>query len=273
MTTAISKKAVATDDVDPIRSYGRAAGLLFVVLLVLGPISILYIPSQLIVADDPAATADKLRESEGLFRTAIVIDVVILLVEVAMAAVLYALFRTVSRTLAAATSLARLAQAAVMGANLFLYFLALLTITGAAGYMTALDLDDREALTLLFLETHGYGVYVGQAFFGVSLLALALLARRAAFVPPVFGPLLLVAALGYLVDSFVSFVTDDLDEVLSTLVGITSLIGELPFFLWLLVASFRRRPMSPFAGDPSRGPSLASGQTEPKQPEGRLRPG
>lgn len=130
----------------PLQLYARLAGVLFVVLLVLGPISILFIPSQLVVEGDPGATFVNLTDSEGLFRLAIVLDTVILLVEIAMAALLYALFRRVSQPLALLTALARSAQAAVMGANLLLYFVVLSIIVGATGYLESLGRPRSRAL-------------------------------------------------------------------------------------------------------------------------------
>lgn len=249
MTTGTATPVQATAPERPsLELYARLAGVLFVVLLVLGPISILLIPSQLVVDGDPAATASNITESEGLFRAVIVIDTVILLVEAAMSALLYALFHGVSRPLAMLTALARLAQAAVMGANLLLYFGVLLLVGGATGYLDAFGQGQREALALLFLDTHAYGVLVGQAFFGVSLLALGVLIRRADLVPRILGSLMIVGAVGYLADSFGVFISQDLEEPLSVLVGVTSLIGELPFFVWILVKGINHR-----AGNKTQG--------------------
>jgi hypothetical protein len=39
--------------------HARAAGLLFLVILVVGPFSILYVPSQILVAGDASATASE----------------------------------------------------------------------------------------------------------------------------------------------------------------------------------------------------------------------
>ena len=66
-------------------------------LAVLGPFSLLYVPGQIVVAGDAGATAANLRGSGGLLRAGIVVEVAIMLVEVAMPVLLYLLLRSVSR--------------------------------------------------------------------------------------------------------------------------------------------------------------------------------
>jgi hypothetical protein len=215
-------------------TYARAAGVLFLVLLVLGPFSILFVPSQIVEAGDAAATAANVADSENLLRLAIVSDTVIFLAEIAMAVVLYLLFRPVSRTVAAIASLARFGQAVVMAVNVLVYFVILLLLSGAS-YLTVVEQNQRDALALMFFDVHDYGVYVGQAFFGFSLLLLGYLIHRSGYVPRVLGLLMVVAGAGYLADSIGNFLYPDAEEALSALVGVTSVVGELPFFLWLLV--------------------------------------
>jgi hypothetical protein len=146
------------------------------------------------------------------------------------------------------------AEAAIMGANLILYFVVLLLVGGASGYASAIERDSREALSLVLLDAHEYGVLIGQAVFGLSLAALGLLIRRAGFVPRIFGVLVLISAAGYLADSFGVIVSSELDELLSVLVVATALVGEFPFFLWLLIKGVR--PVPP--ADASRPTVLAA---------------
>jgi hypothetical protein len=59
--TALSRKA-------------RIAGLLYLSLMILGPLSLIYIPNTLIVSGDAAATAHNIAAHETLFRLGIVCD-------------------------------------------------------------------------------------------------------------------------------------------------------------------------------------------------------
>lgn len=218
---------------DPDR-LARVIGALFVLLAVLGPFALLYVPGQIVVAGDAAATAANLRDSGDLFRAGIAVEVVIMLVEIAMPVLLYLLFRPASRAVALTAAFARFGEAVVIGVGLLASFLAL-RLVGDAGYLDAVDSGQRDALALLALDSHGDGVFVGQIFFGFSLLLLGWLAFRAGFVPRLFGVLLAVAAVGYLADSLGHLLWSGYDDALGWLVGATAVVGEVPFFLWLLI--------------------------------------
>jgi hypothetical protein len=72
-----------------IKNTARLAGLLILLIAVLAPFSILYLPSTLIVPGDAAATASNVMASEGLFRLGILVDSVVILLEIVVIAILY----------------------------------------------------------------------------------------------------------------------------------------------------------------------------------------
>ena len=66
-------------------TYARIAGVLYLVITIAAIIAHFYVPSELIVADDAAATAANIRESEALFRFGGVgAEMVVLLSEIAV---------------------------------------------------------------------------------------------------------------------------------------------------------------------------------------------
>src|SRR5215210_8468365 len=97
-----------------INNTARLAGFLILLIAVLAPFSILYLPSTLIVPGDAAATASNILASDGLFRLGIVVDSVVILLEIVVIAILYVLLRPVNRTLALVAAFARLAMTLVM---------------------------------------------------------------------------------------------------------------------------------------------------------------
>lgn len=73
---------------------GRAAGLWYLLLILAGPLPLIYIPGRLATAGDIAA-------HEWLFRLGMVDEVAIGLILVCLVTALYRLFEGVDRTLAA----------------------------------------------------------------------------------------------------------------------------------------------------------------------------
>jgi hypothetical protein len=122
----------------------------------------------------------------------------------------------------------------IMGINLLPYFIALLLVSGA-GYLTVFGPDQSDALALLFLNAHQDAVYIWQLFFGLHLAVLGYLIYKSGCFPRILGIVMVVAALGYLTDAYGNVLTPNYDETFGWIVGVTAVMGELPFFLWLLI--------------------------------------
>jgi Domain of unknown function (DUF4386) len=218
-----------------IKNTARLAGVLYLLIAVLAPFSILYIPSMLIVPGDAATTASNILASEGLFRLGIVADSVVVLLEIALIAVLYVLLRPVNKTLALVVTFARLAMTVIMAVNVF-NSLGVLLLSSDAKYLTVFKPDQLHALVLLFLNLHDSGVYIWQFIFGFHFLVLGYLVFKSGFFPRILGILLWVACLGYLMDSFgILFPISGALSMVSSVLLAAGVIGELSFTLWLLI--------------------------------------
>src|SRR5215210_5821837 len=214
--------------------YARITGLLLLIIVVLGPFSLIYVPSTLIVPGDPTATADNIRASEWLFRLGIISNSLIFLLEVVVTALLYVLLRPVSRTLSLVAAFARLAMTVIQGINLLPYFIVLLLLSGAS-YLTVFEPGQLYALVLLFLNANLSVVYIWQLFFGLHLFVLGYLIFRSGYFPRILGILVVLGSLGYLLDSFGNILLPNYEAIFGLVVAVTAIIGELPFFLWLLI--------------------------------------
>jgi hypothetical protein len=134
-----------------------------------------------------------------------------------------------------AASLARAGEGFVMAAsNVFTGIMTLVAV-GGAGYLAAFSTEQRDALSLMFQEANDYVVLVWGFFFALHLVLLGLLVYRSGFFPRLIGVLLALAGLGYFAQSYGSFVAPGLSDVLSTVVLVLAIPGELVFAVWLLI--------------------------------------
>jgi hypothetical protein len=171
--------------------------------------------------------------SESVFRIGMVAESVIVLVEIVLAAILYVLLRPVSQPLSLAAAFARLAEAIVQAVNLLTSVPALLLLAGA-GYLTVFEPDQLDALVLLFLDANAFGILVWGLLFGFHLLLLGYLVYKSGFWPKILGILLLIASIGYLAQSYGHILAPQYDDLLSTVVLVMTIPGELAFTVWLL---------------------------------------
>ena len=212
----------------------RIAGSLYLLITIAAIVAHFYVPSQIIVPGDAAATANNIATSGSLFRIgAIGSELVILLSELVLSVLLYVLFRPVSRTLSLVAAVSRLAMTVIHGVNLLNYFFVLLVL-GGSGYLAVFDTSQLQSLAMLFLDAHSIGFTIGIAFLTLHVLFLGALIYKSGYVPKVFGILFLIAGLGYLIDSFALLLFPGY-ETTPALIQMAIAIAEISFPLWLLI--------------------------------------
>ena len=229
------------------RQVARIAGVLYLVIIIAGIWAFFFVRSSLIVPGDAAATANEVLASEGLFRASIAADLVMIMSDVALALAFYALFRPVNRALSLLAAFFRLAPAANLGLNVLNLFFGLQLLHGA-GHATAFSADQLHDLALFFFNAHGVGYTISLVFFGFSLLTLGYLIFRSGYMPKILGLLLIIAALGYLVDGFANVLLihyADYADLLGAVVFGPALVAELAVALWLLIKGVKVQPAQP----------------------------
>lgn len=215
------------------RKAARIAGVLYLVITVAAIVAHFYVPSELIVPGDPAATASNIKASEQLFRLGIASEFIVLLSEIVLSVILYGLFRSVNRTVSLTAAVSRLTMTTIHGMNLLNYFFVLLLL-GGAGYSTLFTPDQVHALVSLFLDAHSYGFTIGIAFLTIHVFALGYLIVKSGYVPRVLGVLFIAAGFGYLIDSFATLLLTNY-ETTPVYLALPIAVAEIAFPLWLLL--------------------------------------
>jgi hypothetical protein len=221
--------------------------VLYLVVITCGIFAEVFVRSRLIVDGDAAATARNIVDDARLFRVGFAADLVMFLCDVALAVVLYVLFKPVSALWSMMAAAFRLTQTAIIGINL-LFMFAALVVLGGADYVSGFDGRQVDGLAALFLELHQFGYLLGLAFFGLHAVILGSLVYRSGFAPRPLGILLGIAGAGYLIDSAMFFLIADYDGSISAVVLAPAFIAEISFCGWLLIRGFvqprRRRRIS-----------------------------
>lgn len=215
------------------QKYARVVGVLYLLIFILGPFAFFMGRVGVVVPGDPTATVENLMAAPSLFRLGIVAETVIVLVEIVVSAILYVLFIPVSKPLSLAAAFARFAQAILQAVNLFTAVPALLLL-GGAGYLTVFNPDQLNALVLLFADANAFMIIIWGLIFGFHLLLLGYLVYKSGFMPRIFGVLLIIGGVGYLAQSYGYILAPQYNEILSTVVILLSIPGELAFTVYLL---------------------------------------
>jgi hypothetical protein len=222
------------------RQQARTAGLLYLLMILIGTPGLLLVPGSLVVHGDAAATAQHVRASELLFRAGIASQLLGQVMYVFAGLALYRLFENVSRTLALQMLVLLLVSVPIACLNV-VNEIAALVVVGAPPFLSALTLAQHDALAYLFIRLYGEGIGVVWIFWGLWLAPYGLLVMRSGFLPKVLGVLLLLAVPGDLLRAVTSLFPAIEHPFLDRLAGLLAL-GELPIVLWLVIAGAKDAP-------------------------------
>ena len=229
--------------------YVRVVGFLLLLLIPLAIFGQIYVPSTLIVPADAAATTRNIMASESLFRLGIVSVLLSHLGgDIAWVLVLYQLLKPVNKSMARLMVILILLNVPIALLNELNQF-AILYLLHSADSLRAFTADQVHALVSLFLNLHDNGIKIAGIFWGLWLFPYGWLVFKSGFLPRFIGVLLMIGCFGYLIQSFVGFLSPNLVVYTAPLAALTS-SGELLVPVWLLimgvnVEQWKKRALAP----------------------------
>lgn len=99
--------------------------------------------------------------------------------------------------------------------------------------VAALYLLDSPEQMMLFLNLNAQGIVIASIFWGLWLFPLGYLIYKSGYFPKIIGLLVIVAGIGYTLDSFLKLLLPEFEVILSVLEIMT--FGEIIFIIWLLI--------------------------------------
>jgi uncharacterized protein DUF4386 len=225
---------------DPIKKAARVAGLLYLLVVITGLFSLIFVPGKLVVAGNAAATAANILASQTLFRIHILNGLVSILLFLLVVLALYRLLKDVNQPYAALMVILVLVQipGGIGGAS---NQLAALDLLRGGDFWSAYDVHQREALAMLLLDPNNRGTGAFVMFWGLWLLPLGLLVFRSGFLPRFLGVWLWINGLAYVALSCISVLWPQYSKSAKT-VAFPAMLGELALTLWLLIVGARPKP-------------------------------
>jgi hypothetical protein len=195
-------------DVSP-RKAAIVAGSAFMISFILAIIVGNFILPNFIIPGNTAALANDINANEKLFNIAVIMYLVILALDAAIALALYIVLKPANRKLASLTGILRLLYAAIM-------------VIGVL------------ALAFQVIEVYSYGSIklIGYLFFTCHIFALGYSVYKSGYIPRILGVLLLIASICYVPAFYVNF---PFPKAVLLFFMIFMIIGEFSLSLWFLL--------------------------------------
>jgi len=192
------------------RKAAIVVGTAFIISLFLAIIVGNFILPNFINPGDTAALANDIKANERLFSIAVIVYLIILALDAAIALALYIVLKPANKILASLSGIFRLLYAAIAVISVF-------------------------ALAFQFIDVYSYEtikLWIGYLFFTCHVFVTGYAVFKSGYIPRVLGILLIIASFCYVMAFYVSFLVP---EALLLIFMVFMIIGELSLSLWLLL--------------------------------------
>lgn len=213
---------------------GRLAGLAYLVVVVTGAFSLLYIWPTFVDIENAEKTAANIAASEQVWRIGIAAGILCQAAFLIVPVLLYRILESAGRTTAALMVVFAVASVPISFTAISHQMAILPLIDGAAG-----DESVRQEI-IRRLRSYQSGIGVVEFFWGLWLLPFGWLVFKTGAIPRILGIFLMLGCAGYLLNFFGGLLIEGYADLgIATYASIPSSIGEIGACLWLLVMGAR----------------------------------
>jgi hypothetical protein len=213
---------------------GRVAGYWYLLLTVIAPLRLIYIPDKLFVRGNAAATVNNIAAHEWLIRFGILGDLACAVILIFLVMAFYRLFKGVDQNLAVLVVIFGGVMPALINFVGVVSDAGALMVARGADFLSVFDKPQRDALAMLFIHLRDQQNTAAEILWGLWLFPLAILVYRSRFLPRFLGVWLIVNGFAYLTLSFMGILLPQYEGKMFT-ISQPALFGEVALMLWLVI--------------------------------------
>jgi hypothetical protein len=226
-----------------VRNPGRVAGLWYLLLVLGGPLPLIYIPNKLFVHGDAAATAANIAAHPWLLRFGMASDLFGAVVLIFLVLAFYRLFKGVDQQLAVLLVITGGVMPALINFVNVVNDAGALMVAQGPGFLSVFDKPQRDALVMVFVQLHHHQIIAAEVLWGLWLFPMGALTYKSGFMPRFIGVWLFINGFAYVVLSLTGlFFPDYQDKVF--MYSQPALFGELAIMVWLVIKGATPLPSS-----------------------------
>ncbi|UKB78451.1 DUF4386 domain-containing protein [Chryseobacterium sp. MEBOG07] len=222
----------------------RLAGFFYLIVIITGFFSLMYVPSKLIVWENPTLTFQNISSSVQLFRLSIASSIICYIAFTLLPLALYQLLKDVNGNYAKLMVILALISIPISFINLQSKF-SVLTIIEGTDYLKVFDVKQLQAQMMMLLSNYNKGILIAQVFWGLWLFPFGYLVYRSGFLPKILGVFLMLGCVGYVINVLGRTTVPHFSEYsISKYITLFATIGEIGTCLWLLVVGVRNKKVN-----------------------------
>ena len=211
---------------DQFQNLIRVGGVLYLLLIICGIYAEIFVLSELVVGNDPGATANNILSHEALYRSGIIAHIVTLVCSSIMLGILFKIFKSTSGYLALTMVIFNIVTVAIVGVSI-LYELETISILRSKLLVSVFSQEQISSLAYLPLRMQTKGYDLALLFFGVVCCLISILILKSKLFWRWVGILMLLAGVCYLTNSLQSFIAPTFRILLLPYILVPCFIAEL----------------------------------------------
>ncbi len=217
------------------KKIARIAGLLYLVVVLTGIFSLMYVPKKLIIWDNAAITYYNILGNQQFFRLGIVSHLVCYTFFLFLPFVLYRLLKQVDEYLAMLMVVLAIVSVPISFANIQ-NELNVLSLINGDSYLSVFSREQLQSQVLLYLNHYDNGMLIVSIFSGLWLFPFGYLVYKSTFLPKFLGVLLMIGCFSYLINFIGNTLITNYSKLgIAFYIHLPASIGEIGICFWMLI--------------------------------------
>jgi hypothetical protein len=222
----------------------RIAGLLYLVVVLAGIFSLMYVPGKLIVWDNAATTFKNIVNNQTLYRFGVVGYLICYVFFLLLPLVLYKLLKPVNAAYARFMVILAVVSVPIAFANSQNLFNVLSVISGES-YLDVFSNEQLQSQVFLYLNHYDNGNLIISIFSGLWLFPFGFLVYMSGLLPKILGILLMLGCFSYLINFLGHSLVPAYSRMgIASYVHLPASFGEIGVCLWLLIMGAKNSKLS-----------------------------
>ncbi|MGQ8337047.1 DUF4386 domain-containing protein [Sunxiuqinia sp. A32] len=217
------------------------AGISILVMTVAAVIATDVSIGHLYVPDSASETMKNVTASSMLFRIGVFSWLIILISDVIAAWGLYIFLKPVNKNMSLIMAWFRLIYVAILGTAI-MNLVQVLSLIGGIDFAAILGTEQLQTQVLIHIKGFYDTWSLGLVVFGLHVLLLGYLLFKSGFCPKIFGVLLVLAFVGYVITNSLKLLSPEAKNITTVLewIFIIPMLSEIALGIWLLVIGLRK---------------------------------
>jgi len=212
----------------------KAAGLTYVIIIVIGVLNSIFIDARLIIYEDISLTINNILTNEFLFRSGNAWVLIMYVLVIILSVLLYIILKNVNKNLALLAMVFRISEA-LLGITTVLISFFILGLLNNQFNVKAIENTQLNILVAALLDLRTIGLYIVLLLVGLGGTIFFYLFYKSFYIPKVLSIWGMLTYLSMIILSFIGLLFPEHPEIIEMVLYGLGTLFELTIGFWLLI--------------------------------------